>query len=68
MDAFVPVFSEAGLLFGCLVELSGNQFNDVVGAFSELSMFVGYERHEFEAADCFDMYFFFFLASLYLVS
>mmetsp|Transcript_55475 Transcript_55475/g.75766 ORF Transcript_55475/g.75766 Transcript_55475/m.75766 type:complete len:91 (+) Transcript_55475:186-458(+) len=54
-DAFVPVFSEAGLLFGYLVKLSGNQFNDVVGAFAELSMFVSYEGDEFEVADCWDM-------------
>ena len=65
-DAFVPVFSETGFLFDCLVKLSGNQFNDVVGAFSELSMFVSYERYEFEAADCLDMAVFLLLPGFFV--
>lgn len=45
-DAIVPVFSEAGLLFGCLVKFSGNQLNAVIGAFAGLSMLVSCVRYE----------------------
>ena len=54
-DSLLPVFSAAGLLYGCLVKLLGNQFDDAVGAFAELSMFISYERYECEVDSSFGM-------------
>ena len=49
-DSFFPVFSETNLLYGRLVELAGDQFDNAVCAFAESPMFVGYEGYEGDAA------------------
>ena len=54
-DSFLPIFPETRLLYGCLVNLSGDQFDDVLRAFAEFSMFVSHEGYESDVAGCRDM-------------
>ena len=54
-DSFLPIFPETRLLYGCLVKLTGDQFDDVVCAFAKFSVFVGYEGYEGDVAGCRDV-------------
>ena len=49
-DSFFPVFPETNLLYGRLIELAGDQFDNAVCAFAESPMFVGNEGYEGDAA------------------
>ena len=54
-DSFLPIFPKTRLLYGCLVKLAGDQFDDVVCAFAEFSMFVGHEGYEGDVDGCGDV-------------
>ena len=54
-DSFLPIFPETGFLYGCLVNLTGDQFDDVLRTFAEFSMFVSHEGGECDVAGCRDM-------------
>ena len=54
-DSFLPVLPETRLLYGCLVNFSGDQFDDGLRAPAEFSMFVSHEGYEGDVAGCRDM-------------
>ena len=54
-DSFLPVLSETHLLYGCLVNLPGDQFDDGLRTFTELSIFFSHKRYESDVAGCRDM-------------
>ena len=54
-DSFLPIFPETRLLYGCLVSLSGDQFDNGFPTFAEFSMFVSHEWYESDVAGCRDM-------------
>ena len=54
-DSFLPILPETRFLYGCLVNLTGDQFDDVLRTFAEFSMFVSHEGGEGDVASCRDM-------------
>ena len=54
-DSFLPIFPETRLLYGCLVNSLGDQFDDGLRTFADISMFVSHEGYESDVAGCRDI-------------
>ena len=54
-DSFLPICPGTRLLYGCLVNLPGDQFDDGLRTYTVFSMSVSHEGYESDVAGCGDM-------------